>query len=184
PTVLLSLVAAALGRWLTRFNTFTQSLVFGAAAVVVAFLLTVVIDAFTILGRVCEPNVYCTGFGESVIWVTYFYLGPLFLVAVLAYGLAVWTASNSRTRRVLVPAVVISLLLVTALAVFVPTQGSGLGSSSAVREAPERMGEAGDVNAVGGAGEQCTMIEPDGVEREIDCPRTATGERHGLNSRG
>lgn len=168
-------LAIAIGGWLTRFPPFTQSLIFGLGASVIVLFVAVAIDAVTTLNQTCHPADYCARFGEGIIWVIYLYLGPVFLLAVLSYGFAAWSSTPRRTKWVLVPALTLSVCFVVVMLVLMY-----LGALDYVSVEPqvpviERFGESGDF---------CTMIGADGVEREIDCPVTADGERPGPNSIG
>lgn len=115
PLVVFAAVTALLGRWLRRFNSFTQSLIFGLVSVVSIWLLVFIIDVVVVLQRECPPNTYCSQPGEAAIWVTYLYLGPTFLIAVVSYGLAIWSSQNRLRQRVLGACAGVILALFVAL---------------------------------------------------------------------
>jgi hypothetical protein len=118
PLVVFATATALLGRWLRRFNSLTQTLVFGAICVMSLWLVVLVVDVATTLTRACEPNTYCSRPGEATIWVTYLYLGPTFVIAVVSYGLTLWASRNVRRQRVsvIVAGVILTMFLALAVA--------------------------------------------------------------------
>lgn len=133
PALVFAVITALLGRWLRRFNSFTQSLIFGALCAVSAWLLVLIVDLVTALVRECPPNTYCSQPGEATIWITYLYLGPMFLIAVVSYGLAIWSSRGGVRQRVIgvcagvILAVFIALSIAAATGNFstAPPPGTG-----------------------------------------------------------
>lgn len=144
PALVFAAITALLGRWLRRFNSFTQSLIFALVSVVSIWLLVFIIDVVVVLQRECPPNTYCSQPGEAAIWVTYLYLGPTFLIAVVSYGLAIWSSRGRMRQRVLGVWAGVILVVFLALSIAAATGNSTTAppqGSSAVGHEGERLPE-------------------------------------------
>lgn len=113
-----AVLIAIFGPWLRRLYPFSQGLIFGALACAAGTLVTAMLSLWEwIASGPCDPNTYCAGPFDSMIWAAMLLGVPMFLTAAIGLGLAIWSVTSKGARKFWPGFAIVCAFFVTAVVI-------------------------------------------------------------------